>query len=37
VATRDWRKIVLTQSLIGFLFNKAILGFSINIAARLFN
>ncbi|MGH8329688.1 MAG: DUF1345 domain-containing protein [Pseudomonas fluorescens] len=37
VATRDLRKIVLTQSLIGFLFNTAILGFSINIAAGLFN
>ena len=37
VATRDLRKIVLAQSLIGFLFNPAILGFSINIAAGLFN
>ncbi|TWC59765.1 putative membrane protein [Pseudomonas sp. SJZ080] len=37
VATRDLRKIVLAQSLIGFLFNTAILGFSINIAASLFN
>ncbi|WPN49772.1 MULTISPECIES: DUF1345 domain-containing protein [unclassified Pseudomonas] len=37
VATRDMRKIVLAQSLIGFLFNTAILGFSINIAAGLFN
>ena len=37
VATRDLRKIVLAQSLIGFLFNTAILGFSINIAAGLFN
>ena len=36
VATRDIRKIVLAQSLIGFLFNTAILGFSINIAAGLF-
>ncbi|MGH8386737.1 MAG: DUF1345 domain-containing protein [Pseudomonas sp.] len=36
VATRDLRKIVLAQSLIGFLFNTAILGFSINIAAGLF-
>ncbi|MDD2103371.1 DUF1345 domain-containing protein [Pseudomonas putida] len=36
VATRDMRKIVLAQSLIGFLFNTAILGFSINIAAGLF-
>ncbi|MHC8327073.1 DUF1345 domain-containing protein [Pseudomonas sp. LB1P83] len=37
VATRDLRKIVLAQSLIGFVFNTAILGFSINIAAGLFN
>ncbi|KQZ92800.1 MULTISPECIES: DUF1345 domain-containing protein [unclassified Pseudomonas] len=37
VATRDLRKIVLAQSLIGFLFNTSILGFSINIAAGLFN
>ncbi|KAB0509749.1 DUF1345 domain-containing protein [Pseudomonas moorei] len=37
VATREMRKIVLAQSLIGFLFNTAILGFSINIAAGLFN
>jgi uncharacterized membrane protein len=37
VATRGMRKIVLAQSLIGFLFNTAILGFSINIAAGLFN
>jgi uncharacterized membrane protein len=37
VATRNLRKIVLAQSLIGFLFNMAILGFSINIAAGLFN
>ncbi|WP_408596394.1 DUF1345 domain-containing protein [Pseudomonas sp. PLMAX] len=36
VATRDMRKIVLAQSLIGFIFNTAILGFSINIAAGLF-
>lgn len=36
VATRNLRKIVLAQSLIGFLFNTAILGFSINIAAGLF-
>ncbi|MFW0757826.1 DUF1345 domain-containing protein [Pseudomonas sp. H11T01] len=36
VATRGLRKIVLAQSLIGFLFNTAILGFSINIAAGLF-
>lgn len=37
VATRALRKVVLAQSLIGFLFNTAILGFSINIAAGLFN
>jgi len=37
VATRGLRKIVLAQSLIGFLFNTAILGFSINIAAGLFS
>ncbi|WGK87997.1 DUF1345 domain-containing protein [Pseudomonas migulae] len=37
VASRELRKIVLAQSLIGFLFNTAILGFSINIAAGLFN
>ena len=36
VATRQLRKIVLAQSLIGFVFNTAILGFSINIAAGLF-
>ena len=37
VATRELRRIVLAQSLIGFLFNTAILGFSINIAAGLFS
>ncbi|APC14452.1 hypothetical protein BLL42_01385 [Pseudomonas frederiksbergensis] len=37
VATPGLRKIVLAQSLIGFLFNTAILGFSINIAAGLFS
>lgn len=37
VATRGLRKVVLGQSLIGFLFNTAILGFSINIAAGLFS
>jgi len=37
VATRAMRKVVLGQSLIGFLFNTAILGFSINIAAGLFS
>jgi uncharacterized membrane protein len=36
VATRSLRKVVLAQSLIGFLFNTSILGFSINIAAGLF-
>lgn len=36
VATRELRRIVLAQSLIGFVFNTAILGFSINIAAGLF-
>lgn len=36
VATRGLRKTVLAQSLIGFVFNTAILGFSINIAAGLF-
>ncbi|WP_116819005.1 DUF1345 domain-containing protein [Pseudomonas savastanoi] len=37
VATREMRKVVLGQSLICFVFNTAILGFSINIAASLFN
>ncbi|MFJ3487912.1 DUF1345 domain-containing protein [Pseudomonas sp. NPDC090202] len=37
VATRAMRRVVLAQSLIGFLFNTSILGFSINIAAGLFN
>ncbi|MDB6051041.1 MAG: rane protein [Pseudomonas sp.] len=37
VASRDLRKTVLAQSLIGFVFNTAILGFSINIAAGLFS
>jgi uncharacterized membrane protein len=37
VATRALRKVVLAQSLIGFVFNTSILGFSINIAAGLFN
>ncbi|MGV8921155.1 MAG: DUF1345 domain-containing protein [Pseudomonas sp.] len=36
VASRNLRKTVLAQSLIGFVFNTAILGFSINIAAGLF-
>lgn len=37
VGTRALRKVVLAQSLIGFVFNTSILGFSINIAAGLFN
>lgn len=37
LATREMRKVVLGQSLICFVFNTAILGFSINIAASLFN
>ncbi|MCU1727445.1 DUF1345 domain-containing protein [Pseudomonas sp. 7P_10.2_Bac1] len=36
VATRKMRKAVLGHSLLGFLFNTAVLGFSINIAAGLF-
>ncbi|AMB85023.1 hypothetical protein AWM79_06745 [Pseudomonas agarici] len=36
VATKTLRRLVLAQSLIGFVFNAAILGFSINIAAGLF-
>ncbi|WP_122313986.1 DUF1345 domain-containing protein [Pseudomonas cichorii] len=36
VASRGMRRIVLAQSLIGFVFNTSILGFSINIAASLF-
>lgn len=36
IATRELRKVVLAHSLLGFLFNTAILGFSINIAAGLF-
>ncbi|MCQ2993629.1 DUF1345 domain-containing protein [Pseudomonas syringae] len=36
VATPGLRRIVLAQSLIGFIFNTAILGFSINLAAGLF-
>lgn len=35
VATRSLRKTVLAHSLIGFVFNTVILGFSINIAAGL--
>ncbi len=36
VASKTLRRLVLAQSLIGFLFNTTILGFSINIAAGLF-
>jgi len=36
IATREMRKAVLAHSLLGFLFNTAVLGFSINIAAGLF-
>ena len=36
IATREMRKAVLVHSLLGFLFNTAVLGFSINIAAGLF-
>ena len=36
IATREMRKAVLGHSLLGFLFNTAVLGFSINIAAGLF-
>ena len=35
VATRSLRRTVLAHSVIGFLFNAAILGFAINIAAGL--
>lgn len=35
VATRSLRRAVLAHSVIGFLFNAAILGFAINIAAGL--
>ncbi|WP_213880509.1 DUF1345 domain-containing protein [Pseudomonas sp. dw_358] len=37
VASGAMRRIVLGHSLLGFLFNTAILGFSINIAAGLLN
>lgn len=37
VGTRELRKTVLAQCLICFVFNTAILGFSINLAAGLFN
>ena len=36
IATREMRKAVLGHSLLGFLFNTAVLGFSIFIAAGLF-
>ncbi|WP_338647381.1 MULTISPECIES: DUF1345 domain-containing protein [unclassified Pseudomonas] len=36
IATREMRKAVLAHSLLGFLFNTAVLGFTINIAAGLF-
>lgn len=36
VATQALRRVVLAQTVMGFLFNTAILGFSINIAAGLF-
>lgn len=36
VATPGLRRIVLAQSLLGFIFNTAVLGFSINLAAGLF-
>lgn len=37
VASRTLRRVVLGHSLLGFVFNTAILGFSINIAAGLIN
>ena len=37
VASRPMRRVVLAHSLLGFIFNTAILGFSINIAAGLIN
>ncbi|CAI8831862.1 MULTISPECIES: DUF1345 domain-containing protein [Pseudomonas] len=37
VADRQMRRIVLAHSLVGFVFNTAILGFTINIAAGLLN
>lgn len=37
VASRELRRVVLAHSLIGFLFNTAILGFTVNIAASLFD
>ncbi|TDF81914.1 DUF1345 domain-containing protein [Pseudomonas sp. H9] len=35
VAGRDMRRVVLAHSLVGFVFNTAILGFTINMAATL--
>ncbi|AIR91135.1 DUF1345 domain-containing protein [Pseudomonas cremoricolorata] len=37
VAGRPMRRVVLAHSLVGFVFNTAILGFTINIAAGLLN
>lgn len=37
IASRAMRRVVLGHSLLGFVFNTAILGFSINIAAGLIN
>lgn len=36
ITTRGMRKAVIVHSLLGFLFNTAVLGYSINIAAGLF-
>jgi len=33
VVTRDMRKVVVAHSVLGFLFNAAIIGFSINVFA----
>jgi len=35
VVTRSMRKVVLSHSVLGFLFNAAIIGMSINVAAGL--
>ena len=37
VAGRQMRRVVLAHSLVGFVFNTAILGFTINMAASLIN
>lgn len=37
VAGREMRRVVLAHSLVGFVFNTAILGFTINLAAALLN